>query len=278
MKKYVIPLAGTQREVAPSELAEELKECIEGFYRRNASAISSLKVARAIARRTQFAGDIRARNDTKTIHAAALYYIGVWSYVAEDESASLRYIKRYLAFADDNPSLKFPRSLANKHRKLMETLAPDPNFKKLRELARHDPPEALAYIERCERYVGKDVIVDHMYYVFWAVAAFQAGHPRKAYWMSRKAVGLSTRCTMAELVFALVSAAVFSGANRETAKFQLLRLRRRKTTTMLCSPCSVAETKIKRLRRLVDTALRHVTHCSSPLPAALFMPELLRLL
>ena len=273
-----ISFAGVERKVDSSRRAEELAECMDGFYRRNASVLSSIEKAKSIARGTERMTGLRSGIDVKTVHGAALYCLGVWCYIAEKETAALRYMKRYLELAEANPSLRLPVAEAKRYRKVIEATVSDPDFKTLRRLVRSAPRKALATIARCEGHAGKDAIVDHMYYVLWAVAAFRTGHARKAYWMSRKAVSLSTRCTLAELTYALISAATFSGARREESIAVLTRLRRRKTSTMLYSPCSVAETKIKRLRHLVNAALRHLHDSSSRLPESLFMADLLRLL
>ena len=277
-KTIIISFAGVERTVHHCVLAVELKECLDAFYRRNAPVGISIRKALSIARRAERVATHRSGNDIGTIRAAAMYCLGVWNYIAENQTGALRYIHRYLAFARDNPSLRLPVSLPNKYRSIIETTMHDPNFLSLKELVKRDPKMALARIGQYEEKTGRYAIDDHMYYVLWAVAAFRAGHPQKAYWMSKKAMELSTRCTLTELVTALVSVATFTGEKREKGISLMQRIRRRNTSTLLYSPCSVAETKVKRLRRLVNDSLHYLKRNKSRLPESQFITELLSLL
>ena len=140
----------------------------------------------------------------KVLMAKALYYVGLWSFLTEDEVTGITYLKRYLRMAESHPSLRLPTQYAIKNLRAVEAALMDPNYETTSALVNERRfSEALKHIEVIIGHAGVNMS-DHWILALGAQACHATGMRHKAYTYSRQAFHIEPRCPDTALIYGVV--------------------------------------------------------------------------
>lgn len=206
-----------------------------------------LQVKRELASRKE--KNVTSKTDQHDrLFAESLYYIGLWSYLTENEINAVSHLKQYLELASSLPSLRLPAKYPKKILRAAEAALIDPKYYKTNMLVKKRRFfEAIEIVESVVNHAGLNMS-DHWLLALGAKAYFATGKHEKARLYARYAVRREPQCPDAALVYAVTSIWSKSKVLSENGEAILLSLLNKKTKSLAFKQCGQGIVHAQRIK------------------------------
>lgn len=215
---------------------------------REQEAIELMKNIENISLQKKETFNRKSRYCRTSLVARSLYYVGLWSFLTEDDKKCIEYLKRYLQEAALHPSYKLPTRYAKKNLYAAEAALIDEDCKKTNSFVNKGQyTQALEIVESVVSHAGIGMC-DHWILALGAKAYYATEKYSKARKYARQAFLIEPECADTALVYGIANSHFHSSKSSEEA-FRVFRMISqmplKKIASGRCAHGTVTAVKIK---------------------------------
>ena len=182
------------------------------------------------------------------LFAKSLYYIGLWSFLTEDELNAVFHLKRYMEMASLHPSLRLPVQYSKQILRAAEAARIDPNCNKTSKFINQGRfSEAIEIVESVVKHAGLDMC-DHWPLALGAKAYFALGKHHKARLYAARAFRSEPQCPDTVLIYGVTGIWSHSKSLSDKGEEALLSLLGKKVETLAFRRCGKGLVHAQRIR------------------------------
>lgn len=182
------------------------------------------------------------------LFATSLYYIGLWSYLTEDDIRAVSHLKQYLEMVSLRPSLRLPVTYAKQILRAAEAAQIDPDGKKTSALINKGRfYDAIDVAESVIKHGGLEMC-DHWPLSLGAKAYFAIGKHQKARLYAGRAFRSAPQCPDTILIYGVTCLWTNSKSVSDEGERILLSLLRKKVKSLAFGRCGDGIVHAQRIR------------------------------